>query len=107
MAQVNTFSGLPRGKVWHKLPPMKTYSYIPQGICAKQIFFGLEDGKIHDLSFVSGCPGNLQALGRLLEGQEASKAIALLKGNTCGNKPTSCADQLAIALEDALQRDAS
>ena len=85
---------------------MKTYSYIPQGICAKQIFFGLENGKIHDLSFVSGCPGNLQAIAKLLDGQEATTAISLLKGNTCGNKPTSCADQLAIALEDALRREA-
>lgn len=85
--------------------PMQNYSYLTQGICAKQISFSLENGKIHNVSFVSGCPGNLQAIGKLLEGQDATTAIGLLKGNTCGTKPTSCADQLAIALEDALKRE--
>ena len=85
--------------------PMQNYSYLTQGICAKQVSFSLENGKIHGVSFVSGCPGNLQAIGKLLEGQDATTAIALLKGNTCGTKLTSCADQLARALEDALKKE--
>ncbi|MCR4667121.1 MAG: TIGR03905 family TSCPD domain-containing protein [Desulfovibrio sp.] len=84
---------------------MKSYSYVPRGVCAKQIFFSLDEGKIHNLYFEGGCPGNLQAISRLLEGGEAQKAINLLKGNTCGNKNTSCADQLAQALEAALAED--
>ena len=83
---------------------MSQYSYYPQGVCAKQIFFELEDGRIHNIQFVGGCPGNLQAIGKLLEGQNADMAIDKLKGNTCGNKPTSCADQLARALEEALKQ---
>ncbi len=78
---------------------MQSFSTIPNGVCAKLISFALDNGKIHDLSFVGGCPGNLQAISKLLEGQDAQKAIDLLKGNTCGNKNTSCADQLAKALE--------
>lgn len=81
---------------------MATFSYIPQGICAKQISFSIENGLLHNCSFVGGCPGNLKAIGILLEGMRADKACALLRGNTCGNKPTSCADQLAKAVEEAL-----
>lgn len=83
---------------------MQTYSYRPRGVCAKQIDFQLEEGRIHHLHFVDGCPGNLQAISKLLEGEDAVKAIHLLKGNTCGKSSTSCADQLALALEDALRR---
>jgi uncharacterized protein (TIGR03905 family) len=84
---------------------MQNYSFVPCGVCAKQISFSLESGKIHNLSFVNGCPGNLQAIGKLLEGEDATKAIRILKGNTCGRNSTSCADQLAIALEQALDKE--
>ena len=86
---------------------MQNYSFVPCGVCAKLISFSLEDGKIHNLSFVNGCPGNLQAIGKLLEGEDAAKAVRLLKGNTCGKNSTSCADQLAIALEQALSKEAT
>ncbi|MBQ7606891.1 MAG: TIGR03905 family TSCPD domain-containing protein [Desulfovibrionaceae bacterium] len=84
---------------------MTQYSYYPQGVCAKRIFFALEEGRIHNIQFVGGCPGNLQAIAKLLENQDATMAIERLKGNTCGNKPTSCADQLAQALEKAMQQE--
>ena len=84
---------------------MQNYSFVPCGVCAKLISFSLENGKIHNLSFVNGCPGNLQAIGKLLEGEDATKAIRILKGNTCGKNSTSCADQLAIALEQALDKE--
>lgn len=83
---------------------MKEYSYRPRGVCARQISFGLEDGKIHGLRFVGGCNGNLKAISKLLEGHEASEAIRILKGNDCGGRGTSCADQLSLALEEALQQ---
>ncbi len=86
---------------------MQTYTFIPNGVCAKLISFGLKDGKIHDLSFVNGCPGNLKAISKLLEGEDAVKVIRLLKGNTCGKNSTSCVDQLTIALEEALHREAT
>ena len=81
---------------------MQNYSYQTHGVCAKQITFGLEDGKLHDVKFYGGCPGNTAAIGKLLEGADAGKAVSILKGNDCGGKGTSCADQLAIAVEEAL-----
>ena len=82
---------------------MKTYSFTPQGVCAKQITFAIDDdGKLHDVRFIGGCPGNLSAIGKLLEGADPKNVAVLLKGNDCGGRGTSCADQLAIALNDAL-----
>lgn len=83
---------------------MAAYNYTPRGVCSKKISFDLEDGRIHNLVFSGGCNGNLKAIGLLLEGQEASEAIRLLRGNDCAGRGTSCADQLTYALEEALQR---
>ena len=78
--------------------------FTPKGVCAKQITFELEDGKIYNLKFVAGCNGNLKAIGKLLEGQDAKHAADILRGNECGNRGTSCADQLAIAIGEALNK---
>ena len=86
---------------------MNTYIYTPKYVCSREIRFGLEDGKIHDLRFVGGCDGNLRAIGKLLEGKEAEEAIRILKGNDCGGRGTSCADQLSLALEAALEEERS
>ena len=80
---------------------MQHYTYRPRGVCSQQIDFDLDNGKLHDVRFVSGCNGNLKAIGRLLEGQEATEAVRILKGNTCGMRNTSCADQLAAAVRKA------
>lgn len=77
--------------------------YIPSGICSKKISFDIEDGKIYNLKFMGGCPGNLSALSKLLEGADAEATAAILRGNRCGNKRTSCADQLSIAIDEALE----
>ncbi|MCR5307725.1 MAG: TIGR03905 family TSCPD domain-containing protein [bacterium] len=77
--------------------------FRPRGVCASKISFDIVDGKMHNVSFVGGCNGNLKAISKLVEGMEASKVIEILKGNTCGYKNTSCADQLAIAIEEALK----
>lgn len=82
---------------------MKTYTYQPKGVCARQIHFSIEDGKLHQVHFDGGCPGNLSAIGKLLEGRDAKEARALLRGNLCGTKSTSCADQLAQAIEQAIE----
>lgn len=83
---------------------MGTFSYTPKGVCAKQIRFAIEDGKLHDVSFTGGCNGNLKAIGKLLEGADAAETVKILKGNDCGGRGTSCADQLAIAVEEALAK---
>ena len=78
------------------------HKYTPKGVCAKQITFEIEDGKIYNLKFVGGCNGNLKAIGKLLEGQDAKHVAEILKGNDCGGRGTSCADQLSIAIEEAI-----
>ena len=82
------------------------YSYKPSGVCSRLINFDVTDGKVSEVSFVGGCDGNLKAIGKLVEGHDAQEIIDILKGNTCGYKPTSCGDQLARALEQALEQQA-
>jgi len=79
-----------------------TYTYKTKGTCSSQISFEMEEGIVKNVSFTGGCNGNLKAIARLVEGMEATKIISLLSGNTCGFKSTSCADQLAAAVKEAL-----
>ena len=81
---------------------MHTYSVQTKGICPSMIAFALQDGKIYDIQFTGGCPGNTLALSKLLQGTDAKHLVDVLKGNDCGGKGTSCADQLATAVEQAL-----
>ena len=76
--------------------------FVPSGVCTKKITFELDGGKIYGLKFHGGCPGNLSAISRLLEGADAENVAGILRGNQCGVRGTSCADQLAIAIEQAL-----
>ncbi|MGN1163729.1 MAG: TIGR03905 family TSCPD domain-containing protein [Candidatus Ornithospirochaeta sp.] len=80
---------------------MKDVIFNTRGVCARQIHFVLDDeGKLHNLEFNGGCNGNLKAIGKLCEGKDAKEIASILKGNTCGFKGTSCADQLARAIEE-------
>lgn len=81
---------------------MKHFDYTPEMVCSQKISFDLDDNKIHNLSFLGGCNGNLKAIGTLLEGADANQAIKKLEGTICGRRPTSCADQLAKALKIAI-----
>lgn len=81
----------------------REFTYRPKMVCSTEISFELDDeNKVHDLRFRGGCNGNLKAIGRLVEGQEASKVAEILRGNTCAPRQTSCADQLSKALEQAV-----
>ena len=86
---------------------MNTYQYTTHGVCSKQITFSMEDGKLHDVKFLGGCDGNLRAIGKLVEGKDAKEISAILKGNDCGGRGTSCADQLSIAIDKALEKQAA
>lgn len=77
--------------------------YKTKGVCSKEINFDLVDGKVHNVSFVGGCNGNLKGICSLIEGQDAKEVINRLEGIQCGFKSTSCPDQLAQALKSALQ----
>lgn len=84
---------------------MKDYEYKIHGTCARKVKFGIDQGKLYHVKFKGGCPGNTAAVGKLLEGRSAQEAVDLLKGNRCGLKWTSCADQLARKVEEALKED--
>ena len=78
------------------------YTYKTNGTCSRAIHFDIVNGKLHHVTFDGGCPGNLKALGILVEGMPAREAVAKLAGITCDTKPTSCADQLACASQEQL-----
>jgi uncharacterized protein (TIGR03905 family) len=75
------------------------FEYETSGKKKKKIKFELNEGKVHNISFENGCNGNLKAIAILAEGMDAKELVSKLKGNRCGHKPTSCADQLARAVE--------
>lgn len=81
-----------------------TYSFTPTGVCSRRIDIELDDeGIIRHISFLGGCSGNTQGLSAMVEGQHAEDVIKRLRGIRCGFRPTSCPDQLAQALEEALE----
>ena len=79
------------------------YSYRTKGVCSAQINFELDGDVVTNVEFLGGCNGNLKAISKLVEGMTVDQIEGYLKGNTCGYKPTSCADQLAIAVRQAYQ----
>ena len=81
-----------------------TYTYATSGTCSKQIDFELDGNIIKNVVFLGGCNGNLKGIAKLVEGMTAEEAINRLRGICCGSKTTSCPDQLAIALEAALEK---
>ena len=79
------------------------YEFEPMGVCTKLIMFDIDDGKkLYNVHFMGGCPGNLAAISKLIEGADAERIANILRGNKCGRRGTSCADQLAIAIDEAL-----
>lgn len=81
------------------------YSYPTKYICPSQINFELDGQTVKNISFKGGCNGNLKAIAKLLDGQSVDYIEEMLLGNTCGLKPTSCADQLARAVRDAYDKE--
>ncbi len=80
------------------------FDYKTKGTCSQRIYFELEDGKVHNVQFLGGCNGNLKGISTLVEGMDAQEVIDRLAGTSCGMKPTSCPDQLARALKEALNK---
>lgn len=78
------------------------YTYTPRGVCSRQIAIEVEDGKIVDVQFTGGCHGNLQGISALVKGMDIQEAIDRMENIRCGMKKTSCPDQLAQALKEAL-----
>lgn len=79
------------------------YTMKVNNVCSSKVDFDLVDGKVHNVVFTGGCNGNLKAIGKLVEGMEKERLVQILRGNTCGSSRTSCADQLALAVEKAAE----
>ena len=79
-------------------------TYRTHGTCSQAILLELDGDVIKKVEFIGGCSGNTQGVARLVEGMKAGDAIARLEGIKCGPRPTSCPDQLAKALKEALAR---
>lgn len=79
---------------------MKHIQYQTQGTCSVLIdVVANENDVIQDVAFLGGCSGNLQGICRLVKGQKIDDVVSRLDGIRCGDKPTSCPDQLCRALE--------
>jgi len=76
--------------------------YKTKGVCSRQIDFDIIDGYVRNVKFTAGCSGNTQGVAALVEGMEVNDAISRLEGIKCGPRPTSCPDQLAQALKQAI-----
>lgn len=76
------------------------HSYFTNGTCSRRIDIETEDGVIKSVRFEGGCNGNLQGISSLVAGMRPENVIGRLEGICCGNKPTSCPDQLARALRE-------
>ena len=79
------------------------YEYKTKGTCSSRILLDVEDCKVRNVKFIGGCNGNLQGIGKLVEGMPVDEVIERLRGIRCGYKTTSCPDQLATALTLAKQ----
>ena len=80
------------------------YTYKTEGTCSRQIEFDINGDIITNIVFYGGCNGNLKAIAKLVDGMTVSQIEEKLKGNTCGQRNTSCADQLAKAVRKALDQ---
>lgn len=76
------------------------YKYKTKGVCCREINFEITDNQVSYVDFVSGCPGNLLGIKKLVEGLSTEEIIETLEGLTCGNKNTSCPDQFTKALRE-------
>ena len=80
-----------------------TIQYTPRGVCSRAFTIQVEDGAIRSVQIVGGCDGNLKGISSLLRGMSVDEAVRRMEGIRCGNKPTSCPDQIAQALKTAQQ----
>ena len=80
------------------------HNYKTQFTCSTNIAVDLEGDVVRNVQFTGGCNGNLKAISKLVNGWTVEKIEEYLKGNTCGRRPTSCADQLARAVRKAYEK---
>ncbi len=81
------------------------HQYKTQYTCSQVISFDLDGDVVSNVEFLGGCNGNLKAISKLVNGMTVEQIESYLRGNTCGRRPTSCADQLAIAVREAYEKE--
>ena len=81
------------------------HDYRTEMVCSQLISFDLDGDAVHNVQFLGGCNGNLKAISKLVEGMTVEQIEGYLKGNLCGPRPTSCADQLARAVRRAYDEE--
>lgn len=81
------------------------HTVTPKGVCPTSLSFDLEGNVVKNIEFERGCNGNLKAISKLVDGMTVEQIESYLKGNICGNRNTSCADQLACAVRAALEQE--
>ncbi len=79
-----------------------TIDYRPRGVCSQRMLIEVEDGVVKSVRILGGCQGNLQGISKLVVGMKVEDVVKRLEGIPCGMKPTSCPDQLARALKQAM-----
>ena len=84
---------------------MKHFDYKPRGVCSRRISFDMEGDTVHNVSFMGGCNGNLQAISRVVEGMTVEQIEGYFKGISCNGRGTSCSDQLATAVRAAQEKN--
>ena len=80
------------------------YTRKNQGVCSRSTKVVIEDGIVKDVEIVGGCNGNIKGLIALVRGMNAEEAVERMRGITCGFKATSCPDQLALAIKEAISK---
>lgn len=86
---------------------MMRYTFRNKGTCSVQVSFDIENGILKNVEFLGGCNGNLKGISKLCEGRSAREVADIIKGIRCGQKRTSCPDQLARAIDKALAEAAA
>ena len=81
------------------------HDYTTEMVCSQLISFDLEGDVVRNVAFTGGCNGNLKAISKLVDGMTVEQIEGYLKGNLCGRRPTSCADQLARAVRKAYEEE--
>lgn len=82
---------------------VKKIDFVPSGVCSSRIEVEVEEGVVRSVRFTGGCHGNTQGLAALAKGMRVAEVVERLKGTDCKGRGTSCPDQLARALEEALR----
>ncbi|MDR0919048.1 MAG: TIGR03905 family TSCPD domain-containing protein [Oscillospiraceae bacterium] len=82
---------------------MKHFEYKTKGVCSQMITFDIDEDVVRNIQFFGGCNGNLKGISSLVEGMKIEDIQSKLKGIPCGNRVTSCPDQLAIAVKLAAE----